>query len=88
MLPLDAPKSMNVMFATPSDIFRDQHEFLREREQMPMRGPGHFRDTAQRPDEQDIPLRLEYPKIGRIDDAEIVGDRITEGGPVFWCLLA
>src|SRR5262249_34971377 len=24
-----------------------------------------------------IPLRLEYPKIGRIDDAEIVGDRIA-----------
>jgi hypothetical protein len=35
-----------------------------------------------------IRLRLENPKIGRIDDAEIVGDRITEGGPVFWYLLA
>ena len=36
----------------------------------------------------DIPLRLENPKIGRVDDAEIVGDRITEGGPVFRYLLA
>ena len=35
-----------------------------------------------------ILLRLENPKIGRVDDAEIVGDRITEGGPVFWYLLA
>ncbi len=31
----------------------------------------------------DIPLRLENPKIGRVDDAEIVGDRIAEDGPVF-----
>src|SRR5713101_6825663 len=30
-----------------------------------------------------IPLRLENPKIGRVDDAEIVGDRIAEDGPVF-----
>src|SRR6516165_3018493 len=36
----------------------------------------------------DIPLRLEYPKIGRIDDAEIVADRIAEDGPVFRHLLA
>src|SRR6516162_3111140 len=35
-----------------------------------------------------IPLRLEYPKIGRIDDAEIVADRIAEDGPVFRHLLA
>src|SRR5215471_10206743 len=35
-----------------------------------------------------IPLRLEYPKIGRIDDAEIVGDRIAEDSPVFRHLLA
>ena len=31
----------------------------------------------------DIPLRLENPKIGRVDDAEIVGNRIAEDGPVF-----
>ena len=30
-----------------------------------------------------IPLRLENPKIGRVDDAEIVGNRIAEDGPVF-----
>jgi hypothetical protein len=35
-----------------------------------------------------IPLPLEDPKIGRIDDAEIVGDRIAEDGPVFRHLLA
>ena len=35
-----------------------------------------------------IPLRLEYPKIGRIDDAEIIADRIAEDGPVFRHLLA
>ena len=35
-----------------------------------------------------IPLRLENPKIGRIDDAEIVSDRIAEDGPVFRHLLA
>src|SRR5215813_8507596 len=38
--------------------------------------------------EMGIPLRLEYPKIGRIDDAEIVGDRIAEDSPVFRHLLA
>ena len=30
-----------------------------------------------------IPLRLENPKIGRVDVAEIVGNRIAENGPVF-----
>ena len=35
-----------------------------------------------------IPLRLENPKIGGIDDAEIVGDRIAEDRPVFRYLLA
>jgi ABC-type uncharacterized transport system substrate-binding protein len=30
-----------------------------------------------------IPLRLENPKIGRVDDAEIVSNRIAEDGPVF-----
>src|SRR5439155_10026643 len=30
-----------------------------------------------------LPLRLENPKIGRVDDAEIAGDRIAEDGPVF-----
>ena len=35
-----------------------------------------------------IPLRLEYPKIGRIDDAEIVANRIAEDDPVFRHLLA
>ena len=36
----------------------------------------------------DIPLRLENPKIGGVDDAEIVGDRIAEDRPVFRYLLA
>ena len=36
----------------------------------------------------DIPLRLEYPKIGRTDDAEVVGNRVAEDGPVFRHLLA
>jgi hypothetical protein len=35
-----------------------------------------------------IPLRLENPKIGGVDDAEIVGDRIAEDRPVFRYLLA
>ena len=35
-----------------------------------------------------IPLRLENPKIGGVDDAEIVGDRIAEDRPVSWYLLA
>src|SRR5262245_61411029 len=35
-----------------------------------------------------IPLRLENPKIGGVDDAEIVGDRIAEDCPVFRYLLA
>ena len=30
-----------------------------------------------------IPLRLENPKIGRVDVAEIVGNQIAENGPVF-----
>src|SRR5262245_10491114 len=36
----------------------------------------------------DIPLRLENPKIGGVDDAEIVGDRIAEDCPFFRYLLA
>ena len=36
----------------------------------------------------DIPLCLENPKIGGVDDAEIVGDRIAEDGPVFRHFLA
>ena len=36
----------------------------------------------------DIPLRREYPKIGRTDDAEVVGNRVAEDGPVFRHLLA
>ena len=37
---------------------------------------------------QDAADGLEYPKIGRIDDAEIIADRIAEDGPVFRHLLA
>src|SRR5262249_47592153 len=35
-----------------------------------------------------IHLRLENPKIGGVDDAEVVGDRIAEDSPVFRHLLA
>src|SRR5258708_14467734 len=35
-----------------------------------------------------IHLRLDNPKIGRVDDAEVIGDRIAEDGPVFRHLLA
>ncbi|MGD0025753.1 MAG: hypothetical protein ABSC37_14215, partial [Xanthobacteraceae bacterium] len=35
-----------------------------------------------------IPLRLENPKFGRIDDPEIIGDRIAEYRPVFRHVLA
>lgn len=31
-----------------------------------------------------IPLRLENPKIGRIDDPEVAGDGIAIEMPVFW----
>ena len=37
---------------------------------------------------QCIHLRLENPKIGGVDDAEIVGDRIAVDGTVFRHLLA
>ena len=40
------------------------------------------------PDRSGIPLCLENPKIGGVDDAEIVGDRIAEDGPIFRYLLA
>jgi hypothetical protein len=36
---------------------------------------------------KNIPLCLENPKIGGVDDAEVVGDRIAEDGPVFRYLL-
>ena len=39
------------------------------------------------PDRSGIPLCLENPKIGGVDDAEIVGE-IAEDGPVFRYLLA
>ena len=47
-----------------------------------------FKSLASDPDNEymmidAIPLRLENPKIGRVDDAEIVGNRIAEDGPVF-----
>src|SRR5882672_1141587 len=34
-----------------------------------------------------IPLFLENPKIGGVDDAKVVGDRIAEDGPFFWHFL-
>ena len=37
--------------------------------------------------ENSIPLCLENPKIGGLDDAEVVADRIAEDGPVFRDLL-
>ena len=35
-----------------------------------------------------IPLYLDNPKIGRVYDAEVIGDRIAEDRPVFRHLLA
>ena len=35
-----------------------------------------------------IPLCLDNPKIGRVYNAEVVGDRIAEDGPVFLHLHA
>src|SRR5262245_31996898 len=46
-----------------------------------------FSERIHAPADSFIPLRLENPKIGRVDDAEIIGDRIAEDCPVFRYLL-